>query len=1723
MLRRLIFLTFAPRPLSPLRNFVTLMRDSVKNGGPKKSIQIHASGTYTEIFSARLSFPTHHRHQQDQHRREIGTTVDAGLSLALANAGDEENLMPLGHERAKYAALSEELSVMKKAQALSTARERERESERLAERDKTKQLELRRLEDQATIARLHDELAAFKKAHALSTEREMKRQTERNWCKELQESALTRSEAQVAALKINCTTLSREHETCTETIFHLKMKNQDLHHECSLATESNSALGLQLHQTKEALSKAERMIADSRSQIASDRLVHTSSAETIAALQEKLNETTASLAQAQIIIGKDRKKIQDQIEEIEECKLKVAELENDNGKLRSSQSVLEEIENLKFSRTQDITDLKCNLYALQTQHSACPAIQAELEAVVETLKREHAPCKDRIALLRQQVADLQKLPAGESGKQMMRSLNAELERLRCELAAVVKAHAPCAGDAATMQRQIVELKRVVATMSSEKMEAMHKDEPLLLKKEVTSAQRSAPPPGAASEERKTMDGLQRQIAEKLKLETVVAQLKEALAASECSGRVAAVAADKVASRLESQIEQLKEELTGGSRADAVASANAEETAQLKSYLNEALAEAERTRCQDAADASATLAECMSAKTVLEAEIAECRQALEEVKSKWTTAEREAEESLKAAETRAQVLVAQAHEIEESKATLEKSLVAKMQEQRDLLDRIGRSDEDKKAMEDRLAVVSESERSVKQQLLEHIAAAQGERICANGVLERTKEMLEEAVAEKERMLAQFVNEKRQLKEELKRLSSLEEDVVRLRVETEKMEHTKGEAEAKQKQLIELHLEMKTMKEVAQKALAESQEAEATLQARLDECEGEKRRWEKAESMLLDAGKEKAIAAEERKRLEEEIRQGLSAKEASQTRVKELEARILEYQAGTGTLIEKIREEEASKVALEKNLNQKIQDLLQRIEQADRDKKDMDVKVLALATDKGAVTQQMQHLTEHITAAEEKAVLAYAALHTVKARLEAAVEEEQRLAEELAQAVKESKALEAEVKRLSSKVEDMDAEKEKVKLRGEVIPVVAEESSVAPEKDLARLSEEVEKFKTLLQDAEKERAMVEEERMRLSGENEKLTHKWASLQKDQGQLTETNSLLHKEVDQLHKSHEQDSDLINSLRKQITSMQSICDESVSRQIETERRECAEAIANAEKDLHCRMQAMKDALAASEFIIHKDNQVRSDLEKQLEIEKYKQLEMEQEIMDLSIELASAKNARAQGDEDAIALKKTLNDDKHTQTQLQQEIKRLQNELATAKQSCAQGAEEMETLKMKLSKRKIQGSEENDVLKKKINEENSHTAELKQNLAAMWKENGQFKDTIDALQKEIVTLKNQHAPCTDRIAALNEDVVTLKNQYSSYQDTIAALNQEIIALQSLHAPCDDLIKSLRNLPAVSKPGENTGGHSDSVVEHRHITVRTDKQTEVQNDEKSGKVENGDNGWGYGFGGLKVVGDMGLEGFGGLDVAMKRMSGAIGFTSAPLEDMSESSAGESLRTDTAAKTDTATPKREDELPKLNPKCLVLVNKTKELVGRELFAPHQPVVPSSSTTTTTIGMHLEGKGIVSRVIIGGPAINSGKIVEGDTLVAIDGEAVTGNNAAELLKGNNTIGSVCTVLLRKSASPNAPLTLTLQRMDGNLLTHKRRMWDLLRSLMDRFKKSKDAEGSRIVEGILDLWSKTMMEMHIHEKTCKGRIESMQEECNKLLDELFALVEEHLSHNA
>jgi chromosome segregation ATPase len=102
------------------------------------------------------------------------------------------------------------------------------------------------------------------------------------------------------------------------------------------------------------------------------------------------------------------------------------------------------------------------------------------------------------------------------------------------------------------------------------------------------------------------------------------------------------------------------------------------------------------------------------------------------------------------------------------------------------------------------------------------------------------------------------------------------------------------------------------------------------------------------------------------------------------------------------------------------------------------------------------------------------------------------------------------------------------------------------------------------------------------------------------------------------------------------------------------------------------------------------------------------------------------------------------------------------------------------------------------------------------------------------------------------------------------------------------------------------------------------------------------------------------------------------------------------------------------------------RAIELATLTMEEVAKEHLADHACVTSTTHSSNTTVGLSVDIKNAtVSGVLVGGPAFNSKQVHKDDMIVAVDGQAVQGNQILDMLKGVDKPGSVVTLTLKRTS--------------------------------------------------------------------------------------------------
>jgi len=184
-----------------------------------------------------------------------------------------------------------------------------------------------------------------------------------------------------------------------------------------------------------------------------------------------------------------------------------------------------------------------------------------------------------------------------------------------------------------------------------------------------------------------------------------------------------------------------------------------------------------------------------------------------------------------------------------------------------------------------------------------------------------------------------------------------------------------------------------------------------------------------------------------------------------------------------------------------------------------------------------------------------------------------------------------------------------------------------------------------------------------------------------------------------------------------------------------------------------------------------------------------------------------------------------------------------------------------------------------------------------------------------------------------------------------------------------------------------------------------------------------------------------------------------------------------------------------------------------------------MAEHEVVTKITGGNATTVGLSYENKnGLVTGVLVGGPAFRTQKIHKGDQITAIDGIATKGNmhKISEMLTGCDAPNSTCELTV-VSHTTGLTGTVSLQRMPVERIADNRKMFELLTKVSKRLSEDEDAEGVTFLDECLELWTAMVVEEHAQDLQCASNIAKMQQECHEWLDELHTQLEAKASHSA
>ena len=164
--------------------------------------------------------------------------------------------------------------------------------------------------------------------------------------------------------------------------------------------------------------------------------------------------------------------------------------------------------------------------------------------------------------------------------------------------------------------------------------------------------------------------------------------------------------------------------------------------------------------------------------------------------------------------------------------------------------------------------------------------------------------------------------------------------------------------------------------------------------------------------------------------------------------------------------------------------------------------------------------------------------------------------------------------------------------------------------------------------------------------------------------------------------------------------------------------------------------------------------------------------------------------------------------------------------------------------------------------------------------------------------------------------------------------------------------------------------------------------------------------------------------------------------------------------------------------------------------------------------SDFRTKSTVGIMLNDC-VVDNLVVGGPAFNSRQIQPGDSILKIDGKAVSPDNILTHLVGPDIPGS--TVIITVSKKGGASKDIALKRMDTVIIAGRLKLFDLFTRTKEKALDSKDELLPRMVDECIQAWTDMTIADCEREAKQTQNFHDMQEACGKSLTELETKLEE------
>jgi C-terminal processing protease CtpA/Prc len=139
-----------------------------------------------------------------------------------------------------------------------------------------------------------------------------------------------------------------------------------------------------------------------------------------------------------------------------------------------------------------------------------------------------------------------------------------------------------------------------------------------------------------------------------------------------------------------------------------------------------------------------------------------------------------------------------------------------------------------------------------------------------------------------------------------------------------------------------------------------------------------------------------------------------------------------------------------------------------------------------------------------------------------------------------------------------------------------------------------------------------------------------------------------------------------------------------------------------------------------------------------------------------------------------------------------------------------------------------------------------------------------------------------------------------------------------------------------------------------------------------------------------------------------------------------------------------------------------------------------------------------------------MVAGAPARSSGKIDQGDVILAVNGQQATNDNIAQLIHGDDLPGSQLALRLQQRNGGH-PRDVVLTKMSAGRAVSLKALHDLLVSLRIHLRRQGDSAGEGIGDAISETWANVAQEWYAFEHAAARKVSALQTENSLRLEQV------------